>query len=150
MRPDILDSTLQFVPNWKAITIPDTTPRPKAMPNILSQKSKRTRYAGRPVFEMWRLENGKPGCQPDAEGGKDDVKRNRECELEPREEKGCGVHWKFPALLPEVRSGEAGEVVTAASHDGLQHVEIESLCHFDGDAGRNGQHHSAHRVIRGS
>src|ERR1700724_4421918 len=47
--PDILDSTLQFVPNWNAITTPDTTPRPNAIPNILSQNSKRTRYAGRPV-----------------------------------------------------------------------------------------------------
>jgi hypothetical protein len=41
--PDILDKTLQFVPNWNAITTPDTTPRPKATPNILSQKSKSTR-----------------------------------------------------------------------------------------------------------
>jgi len=44
--PDIRDSTLQFVPNWKAITIPETTPRPKAMPNIFSQNSKTRRYTG--------------------------------------------------------------------------------------------------------
>jgi len=41
--PDILDSSLQLVPNWNAITIPDTTPNPNAKPNILSQKSKITR-----------------------------------------------------------------------------------------------------------
>ena len=35
--------TFQFVPNWKAITIPDTTPSPKAMPKIFSQKSNTTR-----------------------------------------------------------------------------------------------------------
>jgi len=40
--PAILDSTLQFVPNWNAITIPDTTPRPNATPNIFSQNSKST------------------------------------------------------------------------------------------------------------
>src|SRR6201990_2209864 len=41
--PDILDSTLQLVPNWNAITIPDTTPSPNATPNILSQNSNSTR-----------------------------------------------------------------------------------------------------------
>jgi hypothetical protein len=41
--PDILDSTLQLVPNWNAITIPDTTPNPNATPNIFSQNSKITR-----------------------------------------------------------------------------------------------------------
>ncbi|GCC44964.1 hypothetical protein chiPu_0029061 [Chiloscyllium punctatum] len=47
--PLILDSSLQFVPNWNPITMPDTTPIPNATPNILSQNSKRTRYALRPV-----------------------------------------------------------------------------------------------------
>jgi hypothetical protein len=37
------------VPNSKAITMPETTPSPKAMPKILSQNSKSIRYAGRPV-----------------------------------------------------------------------------------------------------
>jgi HAE1 family hydrophobic/amphiphilic exporter-1 len=41
--PDILDSSLQLVPNWKPITTPETTPRPNAMPNIFSQKSNSTR-----------------------------------------------------------------------------------------------------------
>ena len=41
--PDILASWLQLVPNWNAITIPDTTPNPNATPNIFSQKSKITR-----------------------------------------------------------------------------------------------------------
>jgi hypothetical protein len=49
MGPDILDSTLQFVPNSKANTIPETTPNPNATPKILSQNSKTTRYAARPV-----------------------------------------------------------------------------------------------------
>jgi hypothetical protein len=38
--PVIFDSTLQLVPNWKAMTIPDTTPIPNATPNIFSQNSK--------------------------------------------------------------------------------------------------------------
>jgi len=36
-------STSQLVPNWKAMTIPDTTPIPNATPKIFSQKSKTTR-----------------------------------------------------------------------------------------------------------
>src|SRR5580704_3057559 len=49
MGPDSRENSLQFVPNSKAITMPETTPSPKAMPKILSQNSKRMRYAGRPV-----------------------------------------------------------------------------------------------------
>src|SRR6516162_5526214 len=47
--PDMRASTLQFVPNWNAMTIPETTPSPNATPKILSQNSKTRRYAGRPV-----------------------------------------------------------------------------------------------------
>ena len=43
MGPDIFESSLQFVPNWNAMTIPETTPRPKAIPKILSQNSKTRR-----------------------------------------------------------------------------------------------------------
>ena len=42
-------STLQFVPNWNAMTMPETTPSPKATPKILSQNSKTRRYTERPV-----------------------------------------------------------------------------------------------------
>jgi hypothetical protein len=41
--PDTLERTLQLVPNWNAMTIPDTTPKPNATPNIFSQNSKITR-----------------------------------------------------------------------------------------------------------
>src|SRR6202051_1290700 len=50
MGPDIRASSLQFVPNWNPITIPETTPSPNATPKILSQNSNTTRYAGRPVL----------------------------------------------------------------------------------------------------
>ena len=49
MGPVIRACTSQFVPNWNAITIPDTTPSPKATPKIFSQNSKTWRYTGRPV-----------------------------------------------------------------------------------------------------
>lgn len=39
MLPERRDSSLQLVPNWNAITIPDTTPRPKATAKMRSQKS---------------------------------------------------------------------------------------------------------------
>ena len=68
--PDILDSTLQFVPNWNAITTPDTTPRPKATPNILSQKSKRKRYVGRPVLRCNASRTVSQAANPIVKAGK--------------------------------------------------------------------------------
>src|SRR6266404_858776 len=49
MGPAIRACTLQFVPNWKPMTIPETTPSPNATPKTLSQNSNTRRYAGRPV-----------------------------------------------------------------------------------------------------
>src|SRR5215471_2266316 len=46
--------------------------------------------------------------------------------------------------LPEVRLGEIDQIVAAAAHHGLEHVEREALGHLDRDAGRNGKHHAAH------
>ena len=47
--PAAADSALQFVPNSKLITRPETTPRPKDTAKILSQKRYRLRYAALPV-----------------------------------------------------------------------------------------------------
>ena len=52
MGPDIRASTLQFVPNWNAMTMPETTPSPNATPKILSQNSNTSLYAGRPVHRL--------------------------------------------------------------------------------------------------
>src|SRR3984885_5916015 len=41
--PDTRENSLQFVPSSKAITMPETTPSPKAMPKILSQNSNTVR-----------------------------------------------------------------------------------------------------------
>jgi len=35
--------TSQLVPNWKAMTMPETTPMPNVTPKIFSQKSNTTR-----------------------------------------------------------------------------------------------------------
>src|SRR5215469_13746589 len=52
MGPDIRAKTLQLVPNWNAMTIPDTTPSPNATPKILSQNSNTSLYAGRSVHRL--------------------------------------------------------------------------------------------------
>src|SRR6516162_6058597 len=50
----------------------------------------------------------------------------------------------LPLSLPEVRLGEIDQILAAAAHHGLEHVEREALGHVDRDAGRNGKHHAAH------
>ena len=50
------DGSLQLVPNWKAMTMPDATPRPKAMPKMRSQKENSRSYTGafRISAHAWR------------------------------------------------------------------------------------------------
>ena len=43
------DSSLQFEPNWNAITIPDTTPSPNATAKIFSQNTNSRAYTSRLV-----------------------------------------------------------------------------------------------------
>jgi hypothetical protein len=50
----------------------------------------------------------------------------------------------LPLLLPEACLGEIDQIVAAATHHGLQHVEGEAFGHLDRDAGRNRKHHPAH------
>ena len=47
------------------------------------------------------------------------------------------------SLFPEIRLGQVDELIPAAGHDSLQHVEGKALCHLGRDARRNGKHHSA-------
>src|SRR5246500_4570263 len=68
--PDSFDSTLQFVPNSKAITTPDTTPRPKATPKILSQNSKSAWYTGRPVRRCSASRTVSQAARPIEKAGK--------------------------------------------------------------------------------
>src|SRR5258707_14926077 len=46
--------------------------------------------------------------------------------------------------LPEVRLGELDQIVAAAAHHGLEHVECEALGHLDRNARGNGKHHPTH------
>src|SRR5215831_8329941 len=70
MGPDIRARTLQFVPNWNAITIPETTPSPNATPKILSQNSNTSRYAGRPVHRLSASRTVSQAANPIVKEGK--------------------------------------------------------------------------------
>src|SRR5271155_4425990 len=70
MGPDIRDSTLQFVPNWNAITIPETTPSPNAIPKTLSQNSKTCRYTERPVHRCSASRTVSHAASPIVKDGK--------------------------------------------------------------------------------
>src|SRR5215471_10229391 len=63
-------STLQFVPNWNAMTIPETTPSPNATPKILSQNSNTRRYAGRPVHRCSASRTVSQAASPIVKDGK--------------------------------------------------------------------------------
>src|SRR4029078_12218588 len=81
------------------------------------------RAAGR---EKHGLEDCKPGGKPNREGRKYNVERNREGELESRQDKSRGIHWRPPSRLgPQIRSGEIDEIFSAAIEHGLQHVKRE-------------------------
>src|ERR1700692_389395 len=146
--PDIFDSTLQFVPNWKAITTPDTTPRPNAMPNILSQNSKRTRYTGRSVLRCIASRTVSQAAIPMVKAGKmiwnEMVKPN--CIRDKR--RAVASIAKFPLRSgPKVRPGEIDKIVAAAAKDSFHHVKREPLGHFSGDGGWNGEHGAAYHRI---
>jgi hypothetical protein len=46
-----------------------------------------------------------------------------------------------PASSPQIGSGEVDDLVAASVEDGFQHVEGETLGHFDGYLGRHGKLH---------
>ena len=52
------------------MTTPDTTPRPNATPNILSQNSKITRYTGRPVLRCNASSTLSQAANPMVKAGK--------------------------------------------------------------------------------
>jgi hypothetical protein len=59
-----------LVPNWNAITIPDTTLRPNATPKIFSQNSKTVRYTGRPVLRYSASRTVSQAASPMLNAGK--------------------------------------------------------------------------------
>ena len=46
------EKRLKFVPNWNGITMPDTTPIPKATEKIRVQKFEMRAYTSRPVKKL--------------------------------------------------------------------------------------------------
>ena len=97
-------STLQLVPNWNAMTMPETTPIPNETANTLSQKSKTPpidRVAGRQRHALDRCE---PGGEPDGERRKDDVERDDERELNPRQQYDVHIHQPASPVLCRSRS----------------------------------------------
>src|SRR5215472_14737483 len=70
MGPDIRASTHQLVPNWNAMTIPETTPSPNATPKILSQNSNTSLYAGRPVHRCSASRTVSQAASPIVKEGK--------------------------------------------------------------------------------
>src|ERR1700751_2868750 len=62
--------TLQFVPNWNPMTMPETTPSPNATPKILSQNSKTRRYTVRPVHRCMASSTGSHAASPIVKDGK--------------------------------------------------------------------------------
>jgi hypothetical protein len=97
--PDILDGTLQLVPNWNAMTIPDTTPSPNHTEYLQPKFEEHTvdRLAG---SKTKRFEDGQPGCETDREGWKDHMKRYGEGELKSRQEKRRHIHSNSPGPGP--------------------------------------------------
>src|SRR5271157_5890090 len=62
--------TLQFVPNWNAMTMPLTTPMPKDNANTFSQKSKTRRKTTRPVNSRAPSIVASQAARPMVKGGK--------------------------------------------------------------------------------
>src|SRR4051812_17489656 len=81
--PDILASSLQLVPNWNAITIPDDSQSERHAEYLQPEVEDHAidRPAGR---KTQRLQNGEPRCQSDREGRKDDMERDGKGKLNSR------------------------------------------------------------------
>ena len=93
--------------------MPETTPMPNDTAKILVQNRAIRRKRSRPVSHAVTCERGDIGRQPDGEARKDDVERDREGELQPRQQDGIEVHGFNPQ-----QSG------TAQSRRSRQHVGL--------------------------
>jgi len=130
MGPDIRDSSLQLVPNWNAMTIPETTPSPNATPKIFSQNSKNQTIGGAPGCEVHCLQNREPCRQPDGEGWKDDVNEMVKAHCS-RERRSAVSSMANSSQRHRLVFREVDDLVGATAHDRLHHVERETLRHLD-------------------
>src|SRR5882762_5279043 len=130
MGPDIRDSPLQFVPNWKPMTIPETTPSPNATPKILSQNSKTRRYAGRPVHRCSASRTVSHAASPIVNDGKMmwNETVNANCSRD-RRSAVRSIAISSPVSCNPLGMGEHLEPVVARdAHEG----EARHLCRADG------------------
>src|SRR5271166_2416694 len=138
MGPDIRDSTLQFVPNWNAITIPETTPSPNAIPKTLSQNSKTCRYAGRSVHRCSASRTVSHAASPIVKDGKMmwNEMVNANCSRDRRSAvRSIGI--SSPVLCDPLGMGEDLEPVVACDADDDARPHHACFLHeFDGNTAR--------------
>src|SRR6516165_4410434 len=134
--PDMRASTLQFVPNWNAMTIPETTPSPNATPKIFSQNSNTRRYAGRPVHKCRASRTVSHAASPIVKDGKMmwNETVNANCSRDSRSAvRSIGI--SSPVLCDPFGVGKHLEpVVTCDADEG----EAYRLCSADCQSGRRG------------
>src|ERR1700746_1899581 len=116
-------STLQFVPNWNAMTIPETTPSPNATPKILSQNSNTTRYAGRPVARCSASRTVSHAASPIVKDGKMMWNEIVNANWMRESRRAVSSMESPPCLAPQIGFGEVDHLVAAPAHDRLHHVE---------------------------
>src|SRR5437764_12112594 len=136
MGPAIRACTLQFVPNWNPMTIPETTPSPNATPKILSQNSKTRRYVGRPVHKCRASSTVSHAASPIVKDGK--MMWNATVDPNWIRESNSAVRSigiSSPVIGDPLGMGEHLEPVVACdAHEG----EARHLCRAHGQAGRRG------------
>src|ERR1700730_11432118 len=134
MGPAIRACTLQFVPNWKPMTIPETTPSPNATPKILSQNSNTRRYVGRPVHRCSASRTVSHAANPIEKDGKMIWKEmvNANCSRD-RRSAVRSIGNSSPVSCDPVGMGKHLEPVVARdAHEG----EARCFCSADGQGGR--------------
>ena len=86
------EKRLQLVPNWNGMTMPETTPMPKATEKILIQKIGDAQIELVAGEEMQAFEQRDVGGEPDREGGQQDMPGDHPGELQPRQENRIEFH----------------------------------------------------------
>ena len=93
MLPAAVENFDQFVPNWKLITMPDTTPMPNETAKMRSQKKYRSRMWSSRLRSHSASRNASHHARPMVNARKQDMERHDESELDARKEFGVGHRW---------------------------------------------------------
>ena len=102
----------QLVPNWKGMTIPVTTPIPKATEKMRVQKLRDSEPDIITREEEQALERGYVGGEAHGEGGQQDVPADNPSPLETGQEQRVKVHGASP-FLQNVRSASSAGTLAA-------------------------------------